>query len=228
MNNEVNCHFEWILRFFVLLRYNRSCAYKATLNLLLFGCFLQAGCSTMSSAQSGDISSYHLSGEYTTLDVMIFSIFLYLTFSAWLSLCDWMLGSCDFYPDCCKCVFLSKATRGAVAVCRFSFSDVHLCVCSWMSLTADVFMLKLYNASGLVCCWRLSVLQNIWTCPIIGLSLVLEVGDKAVKVLSQMQFILGKPGRHRLITPLKSATWDALTFRATFQFVRFGFKLLVN
>lgn len=37
---------------------------QSHLNILLF---LQAGCSTMSLAQSEDISSYHLSGEWKTL-----------------------------------------------------------------------------------------------------------------------------------------------------------------
>lgn len=37
-------------------------------HMIVWMCFfLQAGCSTMSSAQSGDLSGYHLSGEWTAL-----------------------------------------------------------------------------------------------------------------------------------------------------------------
>lgn len=103
--------------------------------------------------------------------------------------------------------------------CFVEFYSGLCLVTSQVYLTAfDTFIHKLNITSGLVSCWRQSMLQNFFTYPIIGLSLVLKSGDKAVKVLPRKQFILRKPAGHRLIIPFSDETWDALTFNSEWHF----------
>ena len=135
-------------------------------------------------------------------------------------------SSVFLYFFLCMCILVwINACDFIHTVVNVSVSDYEIWGC-WASvcLLSGLFdscrhlLHKLYNTSGLVSHWRPVMLQHILTGPIIGLSLVLKSGDKAVKVLPQKQFILRNPARHRLIIPLQNATWDALTFNSERRF----------
>lgn len=148
----------------------------------------QAGCGTMSSPQSGDISGYHLSGEWATL-IRPSQHFL----SAWLSLYP-------LYP-LLKCVKMFTKLRDCL---RAVIQGVWMCLL-W-GLFDSCWHLYIQALQHL---WRLSTLQNILTYPIIGLSLMLKGGDKAVKINPQKPFISKKPDCHRFIIPLCNTAQNA-------------------
>lgn len=81
---------------------NKHDSDQKLLEQIIVGIFSQAGCSTMSSPQSGDISGYHLSGEWATL-IRPSQHFL----SAWLS----------FNPlPLLKCVRMCTKLRGCLGI----------------------------------------------------------------------------------------------------------------